>query len=254
MILDKMSLAGNVGVVTGGSRGIGRGAAMALAEAGADIVLNSRNTDRLESTADEIRKLGRKVVAVPGDMGVKEDIERLIETALDEFGKIDILVNNAGTTYRIAAEDFPEDEWDRVLDVNLKGVFLCCQLAGREMIKRKKGKIINTASLTSTIGIRTTLAYGSSKGGLVILTKTLAVEWAKYNINVNAIAPGFIATDLTKPIMEDRQRNEHILSRTPMGRWGTPEDLKGTFAFLASEASDFVTGQIIYVDGGWTAG
>ena len=254
MILDKMSLEGKVGVVTGGSRGIGRGAAMALAEAGADIVLNSRNTDRLESTADQIRSLGRKVVAVPGDMGVKEDIERLIETTLDQFGKIDILVNNAGTTYRIAAEDFPEDEWDRVLDVNLKGVFLCCQLAGREMIKRKKGKIINTASLTSTIGIRTTLAYGSSKGGQVILTKTLAVEWAKYNINVNAIAPGFIATDLTKPIREDRKRNEYIMSRVPMERWGSPEDLKGAFVFLASEASDFITGQIIYVDGGWTAG
>jgi len=254
MILDQMRLDGKVAVVTGGGRGIGKGAALALAEAGADVVLASRNGANLERVAEEIRGFGRQALAVPTDVSRSEDIDAMVGRAVETFGKVDVLVNNAGMNVRVPAIEYREEDWDRVLNVNLKAVFLCCQAAGRHMMQQGSGKIINIASMTSVIGVSTIPAYCASKGGIVQLTKTLAVEWAPHRINVNAVGPGFIRTDLTEPLQQDPERSNWILGRIPMGRWGTPDDLKGAFVFLASAASDYVTGTALFVDGGWLAG
>ena len=187
------------------------------------------------------------------DVSNLRDVNGMVETVVDEFGRIDILVNNAGTTVRTSAEEFTEEDWDKVIDVNMKGVFFCAQAVGKVMIEQRAGKIINTASLLSVIGVPNTAAYGASKGAVSQITKTLAVEWAKYNINVNAIGPGYFRTDLTRPLQEDETRSAQITSRIPMQRWGDPDELKGAVVFLASEASDYMTGQTIYVDGGWLA-
>jgi len=254
MILDKMRLDGKVALVTGASRGLGRGMALGLAEAGADLVVVARSLERLEGVVGEARALGRRCLPLKADVSREEEVKKMVEEALGEFGRIDILVNNAGINYREASEDYPLDEWERVLSVNLTGVFLCCREVGRVMIRQGGGKIINVASLTSVIGVKTIPAYSASKGGVAQLTKVLAVEWAKYNIQVNAIGPGYFRTDLTEPLFQDPERREWITSRIPMGRWGTPEDLKGAVVFLASEASDYITGQVLFVDGGWLAG
>lgn len=254
MILGKMSLAGKTAVVTGASRGLGRAMALGLAEAGADLVLVSRGMSGLRKVSREIDRLGRKSLPIGADISNLKDINAMVERAMGEFGRIDILVNNAGTTFRMPSEDFTEEAWDKVIDVNLKGAFFCAQAVGKVMIDQRAGKIINIASLLSVIGVPTAVAYAASKGGISQLTKTLAVEWAKYNINVNAIGPGYFRTDLTKPLQEDENRSARILSRIPLGRWGDPDDLKGVVVFLASSASDYITGQTIYVDGGWLAG
>lgn len=254
MILDKMRLTGKIAVVTGASRGLGRAMALGLAEAGADIALVSRGMERLKIVASEINQLGRKAISISADVANLDHVNAMVERTVDEFGRIDILVNNAGTTVRMSAEEFTEEAWDKVLDVNLKGAFFCAQAVGKVMIKQRSGKIINTASLLSVIGVPNTAAYGVSKGAISQMTKTLAVEWAKYNINVNAIGPGYFRTDLTKPLQDDETRSAQILSRIPMQRWGDPEELKGAVVFLASEASSYMTGQTIYVDGGWLAG
>jgi len=254
MILDKMSLSGKIAIVTGASRGLGRAMALGLAEAGADIALVSRGMSELQKVAQEIEQLGRKALSISADVSNLKDVDAMVKKVIQEFGRIDILVNNAGTTIRMTVENFTEEAWDKVTDLNLKGAFFCAQSVGKVMINQRSGKIINIASLLSVIGVPNAVAYAATKGGISQITKCMAVEWAKYNISVNAIGPGYFRTPLTKPLQEDRERSAQILSRIPMGRWGDPDDLKGIVVFLASEASNYITGQTIYVDGGWLAG
>lgn len=254
MILDKFSLKGKVGIVTGASRGIGHGIAMGLAEAGADLALMGRAQETIEKAAKDVASVGQKAVAVVGDTSKEEDARWVVDETLKAFGRVDILVNAAGVTSRAPAEEFPVAEWDRIMGVNLRGVYLMSVAVGKEMIKQKRGKIINIASLSTYIGIPNASAYVASKGGVGQYTKTLAIEWAKYNVQVNGIAPGYIETDMTRPLKQNPERNEWILMRTPAKRWGQPEDLAGAAVFLASAASDFVTGHILDVDGGFMAG
>jgi 2-deoxy-D-gluconate 3-dehydrogenase len=198
-----------------------------------------------------VEGLGRRCFPVVCNMENTDQVRSMIRSAEDEFGRIDILVNNAGTTHRDHPEDFPESEWERVIDVNLTSVFVACQEAGRRMLAQKSGKIINLASMLSFTGGIYAPAYAASKGGIATLTKALSNEWAKHNVQVNAIAPGYFQTDLTRAIYEDPVRNEEILSRVPAGRWGEPAELKGAAVFLASSASDYMNGSILVIDGGW---
>jgi len=251
MILDKFNLKGKAGIVTGASKGLGKGIALGLAQAGADLVIASRTQSLLEKVAHEIRRYRREVLVVAVDVSKKKDIDRLVEKSLDKFGKIDFLFNNAGITRRSPSEDYSEKDWDEVININLKGVFLLAQAVGRVMIKQGGGKIINTSSLIAVTGGKTIPAYAASKGGVAQLTKALANDWAKYNINVNAIGPGYFKTAHTKLLWTDKVRYRELTERIPMGRWGNPDDLAGTAVFLASEASNYITGQTIWVDGGW---
>ncbi|RKY78384.1 2-deoxy-D-gluconate 3-dehydrogenase [candidate division KSB1 bacterium] len=251
MILEKFSLKGKAGIVTGASRGIGKGIAEGLVQAGANLAICARSLPALEKTAEELRKYGTEVIPIKADVSMKAEVEKLVNKTVEEFGRIDFLFNNAGITYRAPSEDFPEEWWDEVIRVNLKSVFLCSQAVARVMIKQGGGKIINTSSLIAVTGGKTISAYAASKGGVAQLTKALANDWAKYHINVNAIGPGYIITDLTAPLIDDKQRYQELSARIPMGRWGKPEDLAGAAVFLASEASDYITGQTIFVDGGW---
>lgn len=251
MILDKFSLKGKAGIVTGASRGIGKGIAEGLAQAGANLAICSRRLPALQKTAEELRRYGTDVIAIDADVSVKAEVENLVNRTLERFGRIDFLFNNAGITHRAPSEDFSEEWWDEVIRVNLKSVFLCSQAVARVMIKQGGGKIINTSSLIAVTGGKAIPAYAASKGGVAQLTKALANDWAKYHINVNAVGPGYIITDLTAPLIEDKQRYQELSARIPMGRWGKPDDLAGAAVFLASQASDYVTGQTIFVDGGW---
>jgi len=253
MILEKMSLKGKAGIVTGASRGLGKGIAIGLAQAGADLAVTSRELKIIEKVAEEIKSWGGKVLPLQVDVARKEDIDIMVEKTMGKFGKIDFLFNNAGRITRVPSEDFSEEDWDEELNVNLKGTFLCCQAVGRVMIKQKRGKIVNISSIGSFIGGKNISAYVASKGGVSQLTKSLASDWAKYNIRVNAIGPGYFETDLTEPLRKDPQRFSAINARIPLGRWGKPEDLAGIAVFLASDASDYITGQTIFVDGGWLA-
>ena len=247
-------LTGKVAIVTGASRGIGAAAASALAEAGADVVACSRNQEALKLVVEDVRKLGRNALQVMVDVSNRSQIQTSVREALREFGKIDILVNSAGTIVRKPSVEMTEEEWTQVIDLNLKGTFFFCQDVAREMIARNQGgKIINVASLWASLGVPNLIGYASSKGGVGSLTRSLAAEWAKYRINVNAVGPGYIRTDLNIAVQNDANRSAYVVSRIPLGRWGEPEDLKGAMVFLASKASDYVTGQIIWVDGGWTA-
>lgn len=248
-------LRGNKALVTGASRGIGFAAAIALAEAGADLIVCSRNLSTLGEVVKAIEVTGRRALAFPVDVSEPKSVRNMVAEAYRAFGNVDILVNSAGQISRKAATEWSVQEWAESIDVNLRGTFLCCQEVGKNMILRKDGgKIINVASLLSAIGVPNIVPYASSKGGVASLTRSLAVEWAKYRINVNAVGPGYVRTELTRALQEDATRSSSIVSRIPIGRWGTPQDLKGAFIFLASHASDYITGQIIYVDGGWTAG
>ena len=249
------SLSGKTALVTGGGRGIGLAIAKDLAEHGADGAIAARTKEQLEAAARQIHTdTGRKIRPFPLDLGNIEDIDDFFESVIAETKGIDILVNCAGTTIRGPAEDVDLKTWGQVIEVNLTSAFVLSQAFCRHRKKAgKAGRIINIGSLTCHGARPTTAAYASSKGGLLMLTKTLAVEWAKYNINVNAIGPGYIATELTEPLRTDEDFNKWVLSKTPLARWGKPEDLVGTTIMLASRAGDFVTGQIIYVDGGWLA-
>jgi 2-deoxy-D-gluconate 3-dehydrogenase len=253
MILEKFNLKGKAGIVTGASRGLGKGIAIGLAQAGADLVITSRELGKVEKVAEEIKNWGVEVLPLQVDVTKKEDIERMVEKTLEKFGKIDFLFNNAGRITRVASENFSQEDWDEEINVNLKGTFLCCQAVGRIMIKQRRGKIINMSSVTSFIGGKNIPAYVASKGGVSQLTKSLASDWAKYNIRVNAIGPGYFVTDLTEALRKDAERFQAINARIPLGRWGEPEDLQGIAVFLASDASDYITGQTIFVDGGWLA-
>ncbi len=247
-------LTGRVALVTGGSRGIGKGIARGLAEAGASIALASRDAESLASAAKELAPIGPRVETFPTDVARVDEIERMVTGTLEAFGRLDILVNNAGTNRRGPSVDVSEEDWDLIQTVNLKSVFFACRAAAPAMIRQGGGKIVNIASLTSQVGIRGTAAYGASKGGVLQLTRSLAVEWAEQNIQVNAIGPGFIETDLTEPMFADPQRGPWIQSRIPMGRRGYPADLAGVAVFLGSAASDYLTGQVVYVDGGFLSG
>ena len=251
MILEKFSLKGKVAIVIGASRGLGRGMARALAEAGADLAIVARTASSLDELAEEVKRLNRKYLILPKDVSKPSEVENMVNRVIEAFGKIDILINSQGTQVRKPVFEMTEQDWDGLMSVNLKSVFFCCQAVGREMARQGKGKIINVASLTSVIGIPNISLYGASKGGVAQLTKALAVEWAPYHINVNAVLPGYYKTALTADLFKNEERTKWVLGRIPLGRTGLPEDLAGTVVFLSSEASDYITGQIIPVDGGW---
>ncbi len=253
MNLERFSLKGKVAIVTGAGTGIGQGIAKAMAESGARLVLVGRTRSRLEETADEIQDFGGETLIVEADVSKREDREVLVSSALDKWKQIDILVNNAGVNVRTPPEDYREEDWDQVVNTNLKGTFFLTQLVARHMISRKYGKIIQIASLAAITGIPNIPAYTAAKGGVGSMTYQLAIDWAQYNINVNSICPGYIRTPLTRAV-EESERGTYILNRVPIGRWGEPEDIAGTAVFLASSAADFLTGQLIVVDGGWMAG
>jgi gluconate 5-dehydrogenase len=249
------SVSGKTALVTGGGRGIGFAIAKGLAKHGADVAIVARSKEQLETAAKQIHAgTGRKTWSSPFDVGNIEGIDDFFESIIAETKGIDILVNCAGTTIRGPAEDVNIKDWNQIIKVNLTSTFVLSQAFCRHRKKMgKAGRIINIGSLTCHSARPTTAPYGSSKSGLLMLTKTLAVEWAKYNINVNAIGPGYIATDLTRPLWTDEDFNKWVLAKTPLARWGTPDDLVGTAVLLASKAGEFITGQIIYVDGGWLA-
>lgn len=248
---NPFDLSGKVAVVTGANTGIGQAIALALAEAGADIAAVGRTP--AEDTVAKVRALGRRAEIVPADLSTIEPVQRIVDETVDKLGGLDILVNNAGIIRRADAVDFTEEDWDAVVDTNLKSVFFLCQAAGRHMIANGGGKIINIASmLTFQGGIRVP-SYTASKSGIGGLTKLLANEWASKGVNVNAIAPGYIATNNTAALQADEVRNKSILDRIPAGRWGDASDLGGAAVFLASRAADYVQGHILAVDGGWLA-
>ncbi len=252
MILDKFRLDGKVAIVTGSARGLGRAMAVGLAEAGADIVLV--DVQDMSESRRVINKMGRRCEALTADLSKKKSVEYILHRTLDALGSVDILVNNAGIIRRSPLLDFTEKDWDDVMNINIRTLFFFCQAAARAMIEQgKKGKIINIASLLSFQGGILVPSYTASKSAVMGLTRLLANELAPYNINVNAIAPGYMATDNTAPLRADPARSKAILERIPAGRWGEPEDLQGIVVFLASEASAYLHGFTIAVDGGWLA-
>jgi len=244
-------LNGKSAVVTGASTGLGRGMALGLAAAGADILLVDHVSS--ESVAKEVRTIGRRAATLVADLMQMSSIELVVQNAVAEFGKIDILINNAGIIRRTPAIDFTEKDWDEVMALNAKTVFFLSQAAARDMMKRKYGKIINVASLLAFQGGILVPSYAASKGAVAQVTKALANEWAQHGITINAIAPGYMATNNTKALREDAVRSKAILDRIPAGRWGLPDDLQGVAVFLASPASDYVNGHVLVVDGGWMA-
>ena len=251
MILEKFKLTKKVALVSGAATGLGAEIAIALAEAGAQVACHG-NTRSPEETCKRIETAGGVAYPITGDLSQRQTPKHLIEETLNRFGRIDILVNNAGTIRRAPAVDYSEEDWTTVLEVNLSSVFRLSQLAGKHMIDSERGgKIVNIASLLSFQGGITVPAYAASKGGVAQLTKALANEWAKYRINVNAIAPGYMKTSNTAALQADETRNRQILERIPAGRWGDANDVAGAAVFLASPASDYVNGHVLIVDGGW---
>lgn len=253
MEFPSFDLTGKVAIVTGASRGIGRTLALGLGNAGADVVVASRTIAELESLAEELRAMGRRALIQPADVSKVSDIQKLSDATMSEFGHIDILVNNAGTHVDEAALDVTEEHWDLVIDTNLKGVFFCSQIIGRVMVEQRKGKIINVSSTFGLVGFKNRAAYSSSKGGVTNLTRVLAIEWGPYNVNVNGIAPTATRTSINENLFADPAWRERVLRLIPVGRFCQTQDLVGAVIFLASDASDMVTGVTLPVDGGWTA-
>lgn len=252
MVLEKFSLKGRSGIVTGGGSGIGMALAKGLVEAGAELVIAGRRLQNLEKAADAIRPFGGPVIPVSMDILKMDDIENLVQRTLEAFGKIDFLFNNAGTNRRFSSEDYPEKDWEEVVNTNLKGPFFLSQKVAKVMIaQQRKGKIVNIASLLGVSGGRRVPAYAASKGGVIQITRSMANDWAKYNILVNALGPGWVNTELTEPYRQNKVRYAEITSRIALGRWAEPEDLVGAAIFLVSDASDYITGQTLFVDGGW---
>ncbi len=254
--MNKMfDLTGKVSVVIGGHGGIGKAIALGMAEAGADVVVASRSLPELQMVADQISSMGRKALAVKVDIVEEKSVNEMVESIRKQFSRIDILVNAAGLAIRKPAESFPISEFNQVMEVNLTGTFTVSQAVAKIMIEQKSGSILNLSSVRGNHGMRANYAaYCASKGAINALTKTLALEFAKYNIRVNAIAPTIVETDLTKDALKDQAFAKNMMAAIPMGRWALPEDCVGPSLFFASEASKFVTGQVLYVDGGVDAG
>jgi len=248
-----LDLNARTAVVIGGTSGIGLALARGLAQAGANVIPTGRRKDLVQSAVSMVEGFGRQSMALPSDVTRRESLEELLQAATGKFGSVDILVNCAGVTRRTPTLDLSEEEWSNILEINLNGIFRACQVFGRHMVERKYGRIINIASLSSVVALYEVTAYTVSKSGVAALTRSLAVEWARYGVCVNAIAPGVFRTDLNAGLLDGTARGKEFLLRTPMGRFGKVEELAGACVFLASEASSFVTGQLLVVDGGFLA-
>lgn len=252
-IIPDFSLAGKTALVTGASKGIGRGVALALAHAGADVAVTARNSEELLDIGQEIKQLGRQAFTVEADLRDTHSITTMVNKVHGHFGRLDILVNNAGLGANARAEDVTEEDWDSMMDVNLKAVFFCCQAAGRIMLAQGFGRIVNMSSQAGLVGIRDHAVYSASKGGVNMLTRVLALEWSARGVNVNAVAPTFIYTPGTAERLDQPAYLEGVLARLPIGRVGSIADVAGAVIYLASAAGDLVTGTVLPVDGGWTA-
>jgi NAD(P)-dependent dehydrogenase (short-subunit alcohol dehydrogenase family) len=242
-----------VAIVTGATKGLGQAMAVTLAKAGANIVVVSRHQEECDLAAEEIKALGVDALGCACDVSKHDMIEALVSKAIDTFGRIDILVNNAGTAVTIPSKDVTENDWDKVLNVNLKGVFFLTQAVGKEMIKQKYGRIVNIASMFGLVGDKNVLPYLVSKGGVIQMTRGLALEWAKYNIMVNAVAPGYVITSINEKELNDDKVRRYIHNKTPLRRYGLPEEIAGAVLYLASDEASFVAGSVYSVDGGWVA-
>jgi len=253
--LNRLNLNNKVAIVTGGSSGIGKATAFGLAANGAHVVLVGRDEKKGMSVSGDICSAGGKAIYIQADVSKTDEIVGMVEYAVSKLGKIDILVNAAGISIkRTPTEHVSEEEWDKTLNINLKGTFICCQTVARAMIKQKYGKIVNVGSLQGEMVLPLRAAYAASKGGLKQVTKSMAIEWAKYNINVNVVAPGFVRTPMTEQVLSDEFWYNVVVSNTPLGRPAQPEEISDVILFLASDAASYITGQTIVVDGGWTAG
>jgi len=245
-----LDLNGKVAIVTGATKGLGYGMALKLANHGANIVVASRTVEDCRKVADEIESIGNEVLSCPTDVSKKIQVDKLVESTVEKFGKIDILVNNAGVGITKLAKDLTEEEWDNVVDIDLKGVFLVAQSVSKVMIKQNSGNIINIASLGGIISSSRLIPYMAAKAGVIHMTKGLAVEWAKYNIRVNGVAPGYVLTPLTEKVVNNKKTYKALTGLTPMRRLGTVDEIANVVLFLASDASTYITGETIIVDGG----
>ncbi len=252
MCMELFELRGQVALVTGASKGLGRSMSMALAEAGADIVMVARGPVKLAEAEKEVADMGVRTLAIAADVTVAEDVEKMVGKALAKFGKIDILVNNVGTYIGKPIVESTTEEWLDMINTNLTTTYLCCRTVGKHMIERKRGKVVNMAAAIGALGARNASAYCASKGGVIQLTRALAVEWAKYGITVNAIAPGTMETEITKKMLEDPKVRKAVEGKIPMKRIGYPSDLAGAVIFLSASGSDYITGQTMFVDGGFS--
>ncbi len=253
MSFSKLDLNSRTAVVIGGTSGIGRAIALGMAEAGADVVCTSRRINQVEATAAEIEGKGRRTIRVASDVSDRGSLDNLLTECVSAFGKVDILVNSAGRTKREPTLDLEDETWNAILETNLTGTLRSCQIFGRHMIANGYGRIINIASLSTYVSLYEVAAYSASKAAVASLTKSLALEWSKLGVNVNAIAPGVFRTALNQKLLDESERGREFLARTPMGRFGQVEELAGAAIFLASEAASFVTGEVLVVDGGFLA-
>lgn len=240
-------------LITGSYRGIGKGIAESLGKANGVVIINGRNAEGVHQAVERLKQQGIEACGFSFDITDREAITANIEKIEHDLGSIDVLINNAGMNIRNPIEDITDEDWDRLMNLNIKAVLYLSQGVGKRMVERKKGKIIMIGSLMCEAARPHVLLYAASKGAVKMMVKSMAVEWGRHNIQVNGIGPGYIETEMTKPLMEDKEFNAWVLQRTPAGRWGTPEDVGGAAVFLASDASDFINGQMIYVDGGWLA-